>query len=225
MFIGHYGVAFAAKDRAPELRLAQLFVAVQALDILFGILLLSGVEHMRINATPSLLMSGASRNIYDVFELYDMHLSHSLLGALGWSVAGVLAARLRLPWKASLWLGAAVLSHFLLDIPMHPDDARHLPDLRIGGMGTPGIGFGLWNHPIAAVALELGTFAAGVAIFARSHWPLRPRLWSMIAVLAIFALLPLFIPASGTRVTFAVQILVMTGALALWAGWAERVER
>ena len=41
MFIGHYGVSFAAKRWAPGLSLGWLFLAVQMLDVLFSIFLLT----------------------------------------------------------------------------------------------------------------------------------------------------------------------------------------
>ena len=44
----------------------------------------------------------------------------------------------------------------------------------------------------------------------------------MVIFLSAMATLPLFIPAGGTPKTFAVQILVMTLALAGGAGWVER---
>lgn len=214
VFIGHYGVAFAIKAKVPRLRLGLLFLAVQALDIMFALFLLFGFEHMRV-------VPNTSHNIYDTFQLYDMHLSHSLLGALGWSAITLLLARLRLPWKESIFLGLAVFSHFVLDIPMHPNDAHHAPDLRIAGHGSPGIGLGLWNHPLFAVLAELSTFLLGAAMFARAMWPLRLRCWVLISILATFALLPLFIPPSGTEVSFAVQILAMTGLIAFWANWVD----
>ena len=47
MFIGHYGAAYAAKTVAPKAPLAAYFLAVQALDVLFSVFVLGGVEHMR----------------------------------------------------------------------------------------------------------------------------------------------------------------------------------
>jgi hypothetical protein len=78
-------------------------------------------------------------------------------------------------------------------------------------------------HPAIAVALELLVFGGGVALYARSRWPLPPRLWAMVAVLTSFALAPLLIPPSGTQLGFSIQILVVTSALALWAAWADRL--
>ena len=48
MFIGHYGVSLAAKKYESRISLGILFFAVQFLDILFAILVLLNIEHMRI---------------------------------------------------------------------------------------------------------------------------------------------------------------------------------
>ena len=48
MFIGHYGVSFAAKRFAPRTSLGVLFLAVQLLDVLFAIFVFAGIEKLRI---------------------------------------------------------------------------------------------------------------------------------------------------------------------------------
>src|SRR5258706_10947128 len=78
MFIGHYGVSFAAKRCTPRTSLGVLFLAVQLLDVLFTIFVLAGVEKLRI-------VPGFTQ--YNAYDLYYMPYSHSLAGALGWSVA------------------------------------------------------------------------------------------------------------------------------------------
>jgi len=47
MFIGHYGVSFAAKAVKPALPLWALFVAVQLVDVFWGS---SGAHHARRNS-------------------------------------------------------------------------------------------------------------------------------------------------------------------------------
>src|SRR5712691_11433719 len=130
MFVGHYGVSFAAKRFTPRTSLGVLFIAVQLLDVLFAIFVLAGVEKLRI-------VPGFTE--YNAYDLYYMPYSHSLVGSLGWSVAaGLLAAALG--WqRASPWIGAAVFSHFLLDVPMHT------PDMPILGNNSTKIGLGLWR--------------------------------------------------------------------------------
>lgn len=48
MFVGHYGVSFAAKGAEPNIPLWVLFLAVQFLDILWAPLILFGIERVRI---------------------------------------------------------------------------------------------------------------------------------------------------------------------------------
>src|SRR5450755_2963011 len=139
MFVGHYGVSLAIRSRRPRISLGLLFLAVQFLDVVFAILLLAGVEKMRI-------VHGFTA--YNPYDLYWMPYSHSLAGAFALSllvgVGGWVGMR-RLPrrsrMEAAVVLAAAVFSHFLLDLPMHTRDLPLGP-----GAGSPKIGFGLWNH-------------------------------------------------------------------------------
>ena len=75
MFIGHFGVGFAAKRFAPRASLGTLFLSAELLDLLWPALLLLGLEHVRI-------APGITR--VSPFDLYDYPLSHSLLAVLGW---------------------------------------------------------------------------------------------------------------------------------------------
>ena len=48
MFIGHFGVALAAKRVAPKSSLGTLILAAQFLDFLWPVFVLLGIEHVRI---------------------------------------------------------------------------------------------------------------------------------------------------------------------------------
>jgi hypothetical protein len=61
MFVGHYGVSFAAKRAAPMIPLWPLFVAVQLLDVFWAPFVLLGVEKVRI--VPGITASNASISI------------------------------------------------------------------------------------------------------------------------------------------------------------------
>jgi hypothetical protein len=50
MFVGHYGVSFAAKRVAPQILLWALFIAVQLLDVFWAPFVLLGIEKVRIVA-------------------------------------------------------------------------------------------------------------------------------------------------------------------------------
>jgi hypothetical protein len=219
MFIGHYGVSLAAKRPCPRLSLGLLFLAVQLLDVLFALFVLLGIEGLRI-------VHGFTA--YNPYDLYRMPYTHSLLGGLLWSVATTLVAlaglrRLRSRDRriAAAVLGAAVFSHFLLDVPMHT------PDLPLGlSADSPRIGLGLWNHRWAAVATELLVLAAGGAVYLRAT---RARSRRAVLGTAAFATLlvltaiatPLMPDPASDR-AFAIRALVVYAVLAALAEWLDR---
>jgi hypothetical protein len=48
MFVGHYGPSFAIKSFRPAIPLWLLFIAVQLVDVAWAVLVLLGVEKVRI---------------------------------------------------------------------------------------------------------------------------------------------------------------------------------
>jgi hypothetical protein len=210
MFIGHYGVAYAAKAVAPKAPLAAYFLAVQALDVLFSVFVLGGVEHLEI-------VHQYTR--YNPYRLYDMPITHSLVGSLGWAVAvGVVAAMLRVPRRESLWLGLAVFSHFILDLLVHT------PDLSIAGGDTARLGLGLWNNVPVVLVLELLVLLGGWMLFNRSQqsaamFP-KQRNRIFLGILALLTIATPFMPDPASPTAFAVQALVAYCALAWASAWS-----
>ena len=76
MFIGHYGPSFACKAAKPAIPLWVLFLAVQFVDIVWSILVLLGIEKVRI--VPGFTATNP-------LDLYYMPYTHSLPGAALWS--------------------------------------------------------------------------------------------------------------------------------------------
>ena len=210
MFIGHYGVAYAAKTVAPKAPLAAYFLAVQVLDVLFSVFVLGGVEHMEIVHKYT---------SYNPYRLYDMPITHSLAGALGWAIAvGIVAAIVRLPRRESLWLGLAVFSHFLLDLPVHT------PDLTIACDDTAKLGLVLWNNVTLVLALELLMLLGGWILFTRSKrsdatFP-QQRNRIFLGILALLTIATPFMPDPSSPTAFAVQALVLYCALAWASAWS-----
>lgn len=150
MFIGHYAPAFVAATSPKSPRLGALFVAAQLVDIAFFSFLILGVEHMRLLPQATVM---------NAMDLYDMPLTHSLVGAIGWSVLfAVVVKVLRGSWTAGLIGGAVVVSHWLLDLLVH------CPDLTLAG-SAPKFGLGLWNHPWIEMSLEIVFAFGGLAFF------------------------------------------------------------
>ena len=222
MFVGHYGVALGAKHASPRLSLGLLFLAVQFLDVLFAIFLLFGIEKMRI-------VHGFTA--YNPYDLYWMPYTHSLAGALAWSVLAAAvcraAARRLAPRErlvASLVLGAAVFSHFVLDVPMHTPDLPLWP-----GPEAPKMGLGLWNHRYAAIVAELAVLAVGAWIYLRGSRP-RSRA-ARIGTVAFFVVLvgtalatPFQPDPPGPR-AFAVLALALYAVFAIGAALVDRGRR
>ena len=210
MFIGHYSVAYAAKSVAPKAPLAAYFLAVQALDVLFSVFVLSGVEHMEIVHK----YTG-----YNPYRLYDMPITHSLVGSVGWAVAVAIGATIaRMPRRESLWLGLAVFSHFLLDLPVHT------PDLSIAGNDTAKLGLGLWNNVPLVLALELLLLVGGWLLFTRSKrsdatFP-KQRNRIFLGILVVLTIVTPFSPDPPSPAVFAVQALVLYLALAWGSAWS-----
>src|SRR5437773_10074294 len=72
MFVGHYGVSFAAKRGDRSIPLLTRFVAVQLLDVFWSLFVFFGVEKVRI--VPGITASNP-------LDLYYMPYTHSLVPA------------------------------------------------------------------------------------------------------------------------------------------------
>ena len=144
MFIGHFAPAFAARAVTSESpSLGTLFVAAQLVDIAFFVLVLGGIEHLRM--VPGI-------TAMNPLDLYDYPITHSLLGTAAWAAGfALLVAVLLRNAVAATWAALVVLSHWLLDW------ISHRPDLTLTGSGET-YGLGLWNYPVAAIVVELGIF-------------------------------------------------------------------
>jgi hypothetical protein len=217
MFLGHYGVAFALKRVEPKVSLGTLFVAAQLADLLWGCFLLLGWEHARIVPDPNPLLN---------FEFLDYPISHSLVAALAWGIAAA-AAYYSWPtrdtnrhWQASALVGAAVASHYPLDVLVH------LRDLPLAGNDSLKIGLGLWNHFGLSVAVELLTLALGLAVYigfrSRRH-PVRVgRLAVVVVVLVGTYGAALLGPTPSGMTTVAVSDILLLLVVAALAAWADR---
>jgi membrane-bound metal-dependent hydrolase YbcI (DUF457 family) len=190
MFLGHYGVAFAAKRVAPRTSLGALTLAAQFLDELWPILLLLGVEQVRI--APWLIRRQSStfpseRVPLSMTPLDFIHYpySHSLLMAIVWGVLiGFSYYLLRRYRRGALVMAALVVSHWFLDLPVHRPDLPLWP-----GANSPEFGLGLWNHIAATYVIEFGIYAIGIGIYLRTTRALDKigswGLWAYIIVLAL----------------------------------------
>jgi hypothetical protein len=213
MFIGHFAVAYAAKRVAPRTSLGTLFFAAQFLDLLWPLLLFTGIERL------SLAPAGA------VVPLVSEHFpwSHSLLLALVWSgVIGCAFWGFRRDHRAALVVGALVLSHWFLDFVVHLPDLPRWPgdDMRLG--------LGLWNTPIVALAIEFALLAGGVTLYLSATRPVRSTgrwgTWFLIALLAVIQLGNAFGPPPPSPMVVAWTAMAMW-LLVLLGWWTDGARR
>lgn len=210
MFLGHYGLALGAKPLARKPSLGTLILAAQFADLVWPLLLLLGVEHVRI--VPGLLAASP-------MDFTDYPFTHSLLGqCLGGAVfAAVYYARQK-DARAARLLGLLVPSHWLLDLLVHR------PDLPLWPSG-PKVGFGLWGSIPGTLLVEAIFFGGGLLVYARST-AAKDRvgsvaLWSMAAALVALYAGAVFGPAPSS------PTLVAMGALSLWlfVPWGDWIDR
>jgi hypothetical protein len=154
MFVGHYGVSFAAKKLDRTIPLWLLFIAVQWLDVMWAPLVLLGVERVRI--VPGITASNP-------LDLYYMPYTHSLVAALLWAAAAYLAYGFAVGRRnpvAAMVIAGAVFSHWILDFVVHR------PDLPLYD-NTAKVGLGLWNVAALAFAVEAALLFAGMYVYLR----------------------------------------------------------
>jgi len=211
MFIGHWAPALAAAAASPRApKIGMLFIAAQLVDWAFFGLLLSGVEHMRFSPGISVM---------NPMDLYHMPITHSLLGSAAFAAA----------FAALLWLGskdrvlaliggAVVLSHWFLDLLVH------VPDLTLAG-SPPKLGFGLWNHPMIEIPLELGITLGALWWYARVRRPVPLRVAALAVVLLALQAVNWFGPVEP-EVTAGTSLLAFFafGLVTLAAWWMGKSE-
>jgi len=212
MFIGHYGPSFACKAWKPVVPLWVLFVAVQLVDIVWAVLVLLGIEKVRI--VPGITATNP-------FDLYYMPFTHSLPGAIFWAVGAAAVYRAVAPaqkWTAAVIVGGAVFSHWVLDLVVHRPDLPLYDDAYK-------VGFGLWNYPAIAFLLEIALLFGGIAFYLRVTEPIDVIGRYGMTVLGLFAVAlqayVFFGPPPVSDTAFALTALVLYFAFAVLVYWLE----
>ena len=213
MFVGHYGPSFAVKAIKPSVPLWLPFIAVQLVDVAWAILILLGIEKVRI--VPGITASNP-------LDLYYMPYTHSLVAAVLWSVGAlVLCKPLRGvgTWSAAAWIGAAVFSHWVLDWVVHRPDLPLYDDAMK-------VGLGVWNYPIIALSLEALLLFGGMIMYLRRTRPLNPigRVGPPIFGLLMLAIQAyiFFGPPPASPAALALTALISYVVFAAVAEWLDR---
>jgi membrane-bound metal-dependent hydrolase YbcI (DUF457 family) len=211
VFIGHFGVALAAKPAAPSASLGTLFLASELIDLVWPTLLLLGWETVEI-------APGATR--LSPLEFTHYPITHSLAAVLLWAILfGVVYYLIRRTVAPALVCGGLVVSHWLLDAVVHK------PDLPLYPGGAARIGLGLWDYPAPALALELAVFAVGVVAYLRNTRALdrtgAVAFWSLAGFLAVLLVLNAVGPPPPSSEAVA-WVGEAQWLLVAWGYWIDR---
>lgn len=214
MFVGHYGVSFAARRAGMRVPLWVWFIAVQWLDVVWSVLVLTGIEKLRI--VPGFTEANP-------LDLYYMPYTHGLPGAIVLSLifGGIVALFTTGNRGATILLvAAASFSHWVLDLLVHT------PDLPLYD-NTAKVGFGLWRHVAFSFPLELIVLGLGAWLYARlsgfASVKGKYAFWGFVVFLAAMQVYANFGPPPASPEAMAVMALAFYLVLALLAAWVERI--
>jgi hypothetical protein len=211
MFIGHFGVALAAKRVAPRTSLGTLVMTAQFADLLWPVFLLLGLE--RVAIAPGI-------TAVTPLDFISYPLSHSLLADFGWaSLFAGIYKMVKCDSRGALCLWFVLMSHWLLDA------LTHRPDLPLYPGGSISVGLGLWNSRAGTLLVEGAIFALGAVVYGSTTRP-RDRagiyaFWSFIALLVLMYLANLFGPPPPGVKAIALAGLGLWVFVA-WAYWLDR---
>jgi membrane-bound metal-dependent hydrolase YbcI (DUF457 family) len=172
MFVGHLAVGLIAKHKAPDVNLGWFIAGVSAADLIWPILVLTGIERVRIE-------QGATAFTPLVFESYPW--SHSFVMSVIWGLVLVAIARVaKVPASASLLLVLTVVSHWVLDF------VTHAPDMPLWPGDSPKFGLALWNSIPGTYVIEGAMWVAAIALYMRTRAAqgVKPGVafWSLVVV-------------------------------------------
>ncbi len=209
MFIGHYAVALGAKRCAPKTSLGALIAAAAALDLVWPVLVLTGIEQVAV--APGI-------TAFTPLDFISYPYSHSLLFSLAWGglFAGVVYYAGQRYARGAIVAGLLVVSHWVLDV------VSHRPDMPLTPWDGNRLGLGLWFSVPATLAVESAMFAVGVALYARVSKPVDGiGRWGFAAFIALVALIYLAAafgppPPGATAVAASGLAQWLIVALAAW---------
>ena len=222
MFAGHVGAGLALSRADRSMNPGVLVFAAMLTDFLLWSFVLLGWESVFIPADYA-----ASHQMQFTFPY-----SHSLTAAVFWSVLAAAAAYLwyRAPdrngIRPAVLVGAAVLSHWLLDALVH------VPEIPLAGEDSHKVGLELWQNMTLALGIESLVLLVGLWMFLSGAQISRGRKWGMgmlgMFVLAstIFGMTVAPSPPSISIVAISslITIIVVT-VLAAWFGAVRPKQR
>jgi hypothetical protein len=210
LLAGHYAPAYLLRAKFPQIPLLAFFLAVQAPDIVFFILVPLGIEHVRVNP--------AVRGPLGM-DLVSIPYTHSLAltvvyGTVIVNALGLLWRR----WRVGFALSLAVLSHWALDYIVHEHD------LPLTTSDAVRLGLGLWSERALAYAFEVTLVVLSAIWLARKVPPGSARRWvyGSAVVLVLSQTNYVLTPPPATTLRLAINAELTYAFMALIAWMVDR---
>ncbi|HYL73200.1 MAG TPA: hypothetical protein VEU96_03290 [Bryobacteraceae bacterium] len=213
MHVGHFAVGLAAKRIEPRISLGTAVLAATFADFVFFLLSIAGIE--RAGFLPNVATNR--------FFGYDIAYSHSLFIDVVWASSLALIYLLCRRYPRGAWiLFATVLSHWLLDVVSHRPDMPLAPGVHVT------LGLGLWNSPLATLAVEGGCWLLAIILYVRATHPKNRAgtyaFWIGVAILTFFgAVNVLAMKPPPNPVQAGIVSLVYFSLVVGWAYWMNRL--
>lgn len=146
---GHLAIGFAAKKYAPQIPLFVFLIAAYAIDLIYFIFLVLGIDSMEFDPW-----------------------SHSLFMAMIWSIsAGLITLFVSKKLRSGFVIGLVVFSHWILDIivwdnvPVFFDKAHRVGFGLYNKIGFSLTGLKLDSGSMIAMSIELGMLLIGLVVY------------------------------------------------------------
>jgi hypothetical protein len=214
MFLGHFGAGFSAKKIDQRPSLGTLFLAAQWLDLIYPILLLLGIEKVRIDP---------GNTAFTPLDFTYYPYTHGFLSVLIWAAMfGGIYYLVKKNTKGALLLAGLVISHWILDWIAHRPDLPLVPGLDYK------VGLGLWNSVMATVMVEGFIFLVGVILYFRVteaiNWKGTWGLWGLIIFFIVIYIMNLFGPPPPGVEPIA-YVGIAQWLFVAWAYWIDKNRR
>ncbi len=211
MFLGHYGVALAAKGLDKKTSLGTMFIASQFIDLIWPLFVVTGIEKVKIEV---------GNTVFTPLNFVYYPFSHSLGAVLLWALLfGAVFYAIKRRMRSSVILSFLVISHWLLDY------LTHKPDLPLFPWTQQKVGLGLWNSFDLTIIVEMFIFTAGAVIYFLNTHSHNEKgfigIWTMLVFLTAIYFLNIFGPPPPSDIVvgymgFALWIFVV------WAYWTDK---
>jgi hypothetical protein len=210
MLVGHLAVGMLAKRIEPRISLGTLTLAALTPDVLWGVFMMVGIEHVRTEP-------GSGQAI-----AIDASYSHSLLMGVVWGALLAAAYFWRRHYPRGAWvLFAAVMSHWLLDF------ISHSPDMTIAPGLPQRFGLGLWSSVPATLVVEGGLWIAALIVYVRATGASKRMgvyaFWPVVVFLTAAWINNFAGPPPPDVSAMGVSSLIFFSLTIAWAYWMNRL--